>query len=70
MTPFFSLPIIIKAPGRYKTRGGEIVTVDRIVRGSYGAHGHYENGTPERWDVNGRTLPFSESNNDIVGKDE
>lgn len=64
------LPTIINSPGKYQTRCGETVTINRISKSRLGgpewAHGHYENGTPESWDISGRLLPFSLSANDVV----
>lgn len=71
------LPKVVDAPGSYLTRGGEVVTVSRIVAsgGAYGymnrAEGHYSNGIPETWSCRGgRVLPFYLSQNDIVSKVE
>ncbi len=72
-----SLPTVITAPGRYRTRAGEIVTIDRVGRPEHLsfadvdpraglADGHYPNGVTEVWDVSGRLLPFSQSDNDII----
>lgn len=68
------LPVVIDGPGSYRTRGGEVVTVDVIstTRG-YGynnrADGQYSNGIRETWSCRGgRVLPFYESCNDIVSK--
>jgi hypothetical protein len=58
-------PTIVSQPGRYVTRGGETVTVERIDRSR--AFGQYPNGTREWWTLSGRTLPFTESPNDLVG---
>jgi len=58
-------PKIVTGPGRYVTRGGDTVTVDRVD--TWLAFGSYENGPSERWLVCGRTLPCYESPNDIVG---
>lgn len=64
----YTLPVVVDAPGAYVTRGGEPVTVTRVVGnrvyGSYDRH-----GIAERWSARGgRVLPFTESRNDIVGK--
>jgi hypothetical protein len=63
---FIVQPTIITRPGNYRTRGGEVVTIENIGRGAYAAQGHYPNGTNERWDICGRVLPFSLSQNDIL----
>lgn len=57
-------PKVVTGPGRYVTRGGEVVTVTSVDR--YRAFGSYENGTLEWWTVVGRVLPFHLSPNDIV----
>lgn len=61
------LPTIVTRPGRYVTRCGEVVTVERITTGLHAsAYGYYSNGIEERWDACGRLLPHSLSKNDIV----
>lgn len=69
-TALLSKPRIIVGPGQYVTRSGEIVTVKSIelpwVRRFYGAVGHYPNGTQEKWDVSGRCLPLTLTDNDVV----
>jgi len=59
-------PTIIDEPGIYRTRCGELVTVNKVVE--HVACGEYPNGIPDTWDVNGRLYPSSESDNDIVSK--
>ncbi len=59
-----ALPTVITGAGKYKTRGGETVVVESLTR--WTAYGHYPNGVRERWDKSGRTLPFTENQNDIV----
>ncbi len=59
---------IVTRPGRYTTRSGETVTIERL--GGYGgnwAYGQYDDGTAEVWFVSGRLLPTYQSLNDIVG---
>lgn len=78
MVQHLTRPKIIDAPGQYRTRGGEVVTIDRLgimekwapnfIIPNGWAHGHYLNGIPETWDVSGRVLPFSLSDNDIMEK--
>ncbi len=61
------LPQIVKGPGKYKTRSGEVVTIDRLGGyNNYQATGLYSNGVPECWFVSGRVLPHYLSPNDIV----
>lgn len=61
---------IIDSVGKYKTRGGEVVTIEVVSSRYYGfqCKGKYSCGIPERWNDRGRVLPFSLSNNDIVEK--
>lgn len=71
MTPYWIVslcllnPTVVTGPGRYVTRGGEVVTVSSV--NTFQAFGSYENGIKERWTVSGRVLPVYESPNDIVG---
>jgi hypothetical protein len=66
------LPRVVDGPGSYLTRGGEVVTVERITNGfgyNNRAEGHYSNGIAEAWSCRGgRVLPFSLSQNDIVAR--
>ena len=64
-----SLPSIIKSPGQYRTRCGDTVTVTRLSTGLSGgwAFGYYDGSLiQESWDVSGRILPFTPTQNDIV----
>jgi hypothetical protein len=59
---------IITAPGRYLTRCGETVEVNKAsTKHDFGCHGAYADGTAERWHKSGRTNASRESANDIVG---
>jgi hypothetical protein len=59
---------VITRPGRYTTRSGEVVTIERLGGyGGYWAYGQYADGTVESWFVSGRLLPLYQSLNDIVG---
>jgi hypothetical protein len=66
------LPVVVHGPGKYLTRGGETVTVEKIANvWGYNnrADGKYSNGVAESWSVRGgRVLPYSLSQNDIIGK--
>lgn len=64
------LPHIITEPGRYTTRAGEVVTIQRIEkRGArVTCFGKYANGIDERWDASGRCWHNQECQNDIVGR--
>ncbi len=70
LPPYFSplLPIIITGPGRYITRGGEVVTIEKEHKYQSGQHwdGAYANGTPEHWHRTGRIFPATDTTNDIV----
>lgn len=71
---FVVLPTIIKQPGQYRTRSGEIVTIvkvaqrhpDSAVSPCYAAKGNYPCGIKEHWDVSGRIYPSMKSGNDIL----
>lgn len=67
---FLSKPTIITEPGKYLTRAGQTVFIDRIMPyGPYAALGRYlPNNISETWDISGRTEPYNESPNDIVSK--
>jgi hypothetical protein len=68
------LPVVVDAPGQYVTRGGDVVTIERITshRGwgyKNRAEGQYSNGVAECWSARGgRVLPWYLSQNDIVAK--
>lgn len=67
IAPLVTKPTIITEPGQYRTRGGEIVTVETVsVRPDFGCTGHYEHGTRERWHKSGRIFAGMESQHDIV----
>jgi len=69
-----TLPRIVDGPGTYITRGGDLVTIERISTSrGFGyqnrADGSYSNGIAESWSCRGgRVLPFYLSQNDIVSK--
>lgn len=65
LTNLIALPTVIIATGQYVTRCGDVVTIAHINKGW--ADGRHSNGIPEKWDVSGRLLPFSQSQNDIIG---
>lgn len=67
--PLILLPVIIDAPGKYKTRCGETVEVTKTSnKHDFGCHGTYEGNIAERWHKSGRIFASQESNNDIVEK--
>lgn len=65
-TTLIVLPDVIVKPGRYRTRGGEVVSVEGITKGHFGCQGFYANGTAERWHKSGRLYFGTLSDNDIV----
>jgi hypothetical protein len=65
--PLVNLPVIINGPGRYITRGGELVKVEVASwRNDFGCTGSYLNMVPEKWHRSGRIFAGMESKNDIV----
>lgn len=72
--PLVLLPTVIDSPGRYRTRGGEIVIIDtaptHIRHHAHDCFGTYEaEGIRDRWHRSGRIYAGMECENDIVGKD-
>jgi hypothetical protein len=63
---FLSFPAVITGTGKYVTRSGETVTVER-VDDHHWKRGHYADGTPERWHRSGRIFSGQETANDIIG---
>ena len=67
-TPLCSLPAVITAPGQYRTRCGEVVTIgaasDKLF--DFACRGSYSNGVAERWHRSGRVHTNQECRNDIV----
>lgn len=68
--PLVTLPVIIDAPGLYRSRGGEVVSV-RVVsdKHDHGCLGVYPCGTLEGWHKSGRIFAGQLSDNDIVSKE-
>jgi hypothetical protein len=65
--PLCLLPAVIAAPGQYRTRSGERVTVAQVsARHDFGCKGTYGNGVVERWHKSGRILATSETANDVI----
>ena len=64
------LPTVIDKPGLYVTRINEVVEIESVGKNAYGARGRYSNGVYESWDISGRILPYSKTDNDIVRKYE
>ena len=68
-TPLVSKPIIVTGPGQYKTRAGEIVTVNVASRkNDMGCRGLYPNGIADGWHRSGRIFANIETENDIVAR--
>lgn len=69
--PLVQLNAIITAPGLYVTRSGEIVTVESTSQAhTFGCAGHYTDGKKEAWHRSGRLFATSESQNDILLKQD
>lgn len=73
VTKFIPLPRIIDAPGKYRTRGGDVVEVFHIAErrdpsGWHRAWGEYDDGVKECWEISGLILPTLETDNDIIEK--
>lgn len=70
--PLVLLPTVIAAPGQYRTRCGETVTVETVPPGirhhAHDCHGSYANGTREAWHRSGRLYAGPECVNDIVSR--
>lgn len=64
------LPAIINAPGRYITRAGETVMIERIDgAGLYRCRGQYiTTGQIDAWHSSGRVFASVESELDIISK--
>jgi hypothetical protein len=60
------LPTVITVPGDYRTRCGEMVHVKSVHQQGWAAGNYAVCGIPDVWDVSGRILRYSLSNNDIV----
>lgn len=67
--PLVCKPIVIEQPGRYVTRGGEIVTVHAVsTRNDHGCKGIYSTGQLDGWHRSGRIYAGMLSQNDIVAR--
>jgi hypothetical protein len=66
---FFHFPHVIDTPGQYRTRKGDIVTIEKVETGICGfSSGFYDTKIRERWHNSGRIYSGCESLNDIVSK--
>jgi hypothetical protein len=68
--PLVLLPAVITRPGRYRTRRGEAVTVERMPR-PFASHafdciGRYDSGVIEQWHRSGRLYAGALSANDVI----
>jgi hypothetical protein len=70
MVPLIILPTIIHGPGKYRTRGGEVVEVEAVSRRpDFRCSGRYANGTREGWNKSGRLYAGVQCRNDIITKE-
>lgn len=61
------LAVVIRGPGAYRTRCGEVVRVERTsARNDFGCVGAHADGTPDGWHRSGRLMPWSHSRDDVV----
>jgi hypothetical protein len=66
--PLVPLPRIIEAPGLYRTRAGELVTIEAASsRHRFECRGTYQGGMAEAWHPSGRLYASTETANDIIG---
>ena len=63
------LPVVIDAPGQYRTRSGETVVIDEVSsKHAFACRGVYPSGQRDAWHKSGRLYFGQLSNNDIVEK--
>jgi len=69
-TPLVSLPFIIDEPGKYVTRGGNLVTITKVSRmHDFNCCGFYDGfDIKDRWHKSGRSYSSVVCGNDIVSK--
>lgn len=66
-TALIVLPTIIDRAGKYITRGGESVVIEKVSIGqNFGCRGFYSDGVQEGWHKSGRLYFGQQSKNDIV----
>lgn len=64
---FVTLPVVITQPGQYRTRCGEVVSVERSSsKHNFGCQGRYSSGQTENWHRSGRLYFGQHCQNDIV----
>ena len=67
--PLVLLATVIDSAGQYRTRSGDVVTINSFTaRHSFGCGGSYASGIAERWHKSGRILASRETVNDIIEK--
>lgn len=70
--PLVILPTVITEPGKYVTRCGETVTIERSSAkhdfGNRGFYGSTDERITEGWHRSGRVSASRESNNDVVSR--
>lgn len=64
---FLSFPVVIDKDGKYITRSGEIVTIEKCSENFHWKKGRYSNGIEETWHRSGRIFSGRETSNDIIG---
>lgn len=65
--PLVNLPVLITTPGDYRTRSGELVSIETVSeRHDFRCTGRYVSGPVDCWHKSGRLLATSETANDIV----
>lgn len=65
--PLVTRPTVIRQPGKYITRKGEVVTITAVSgRHDFGCVGSYPNGVSEGWHRCGRIFATSLTENDII----
>ena len=66
---WLALPLIVLEPGQYRTRAGQIVTINTVSDRPFGCKGNYPNGIVERWHPTGRIFTSDlKTTNDIMEK--
>lgn len=70
--PLVLLPIVITEPGKYTTRSGETVLIERTSGkhdfGNCGIYTDTDERITESWHRSGRVSATRESNNDVVAR--
>jgi len=75
--PLVTMPTVIDGPGRYVTRCGETVVIDKTPEAgpwvlrphAHDCHGNYSTGQRDHWHRTGRIFAGQLCNNDIVAKE-